>query len=435
MFKRQLCRSILAFLFLSSFGLTAQDMQRVKQTIDTLSSPSFHGRGYVSQGDQLAAQYIAQKFSEIGLKAFQDEYFQYFPLNINTFPNKIKLKINKTQLEAGSDYLVSPISKAGKGKAELIMLDSLFFEDAVYQREFLSQDLPEKILAFEHRDFSKIVELSQRKIDKLFSAKAILELKESKLVGSLSNRQLSNPIFEITKQTFDEVLAKGNQAKSKVKFRLDAQQLRNYESQNVIAYIEGSSEPDSFLVVTAHYDHLGRMGKDVYFPGANDNASGVAFMLELAHYYSQEKNRPKYSLVFMAFGAEEVGLLGSKHYVENPFFPLRQIKFLLNMDLVGTGDDGATVVNGLIFKEQFTRLRAINNQRNYLPVINARGMAANSDHFFFSEKKVPSFFLYTLGGIKAYHDIYDQSETLPLTRFPELFRLVVDFLDSFALVH
>ena len=209
---------------------------------------------------------------------------------------------------------------------------------------------------------------------------------------------------------------------------IDQQFERNYPSQNVIGYIQGKQYPDSFIIVSAHYDHLGKMGEDVYFPGANDNASGVAMLLNLAHYYSE--NIPQKTIVFMLFGAEEVAILGSKYYVENPLFPLKKINFVMNLDLLGTGSEGATVVNASVFSHQFSKLDSINTLKKYLPQIKKRDKAANSDHYWFSEKGIPSFFLYTMGGIKAYHDIEDVSKTLPLTKFEACFSLIRDFINE-----
>jgi Zn-dependent M28 family amino/carboxypeptidase len=131
----------------------------------------------------------------------------------------------------------------------------------------------------------------------------------------------------------------------------------------------------------------------------------------------------------MAFGAEEAGLIGSHFYTENPLFPLGQIKFLINLDLVGTGIDGATVVNGSVYKSDFQQLIKINQSKNLFSKINARGKAQNSDHYFFSEKGVKSFFIYLLGGIQAYHDVFDKAETLPLTHYKALFELLTSFTD------
>lgn len=102
----------------------------------------------------------------------------------------------------------------------------------------------------------------------------------------------------------------------------------------------------------------------------------------------------------------------------------------MNLDLLGTGDDGAMVVNATVFPEHFKRLDSINTLYNYMPNLKKRGKAANSDHYWFTEKGIPSFFMYTLGGISAYHDIDDVYKTLPLTKFEDCFRLIRDFIDE-----
>ena len=92
--------------------------------------------------------------------------------------------------------------------------------------------------------------------------------------------------------------------------------------------------------------------------------------------------------------------------------------------------DGITVVNATEFEAEFKKLQALNSEKNYLKEIKPRGKAANSDHYWFSEKGVPAFFIYTLGGIKAYHDIDDKAATLPLTEFEDCFLLIKDFVDD-----
>ena len=112
-------------------------------------------------------------------------------------------------------------------------------------------------------------------------------------------------------------------------------------------------------------------------------------------------------------------------------FPLKDIRFLLNCDISGTGDEGITVVNGTIHKKQFKKLAKINVKKKFLSKVNVRGRAANSDHFWFTQRQVPCFFIYTLGGIKAYHDIYDKGETLPLTAFSNYSQLLIEFISTF----
>ena len=138
----------------------------------------------------------------------------------------------------------------------------------------------------------------------------------------------------------------------------------------------------------------------------------------------------KYSIAFVLFAGEEIGLLGSKYYTENSIIPLKKIRFLTNTDLAGTGIDGITVVNATEFPKEFALMQKINTEGKYLKAVNARGKAANSDHYFFTEKGVPSFFFYTLGGIAAYHDVFDKAATLPLNEQADLFQLLVKFNEA-----
>ncbi len=210
-----------------------------------------------------------------------------------------------------------------------------------------------------------------------------------------------------------------------VDIHIENKYIGEYRTQNVAGYIPGTACPDSFLVYTAHYDHLGMMGKGTFFPGANDNASGTALMLGLARYFSRHPQR--YSVVFIGFTGEEAGLLGSGFFADHPLIRLANIKFLVNLDLVGTGVDGITVVNATEFPDQFKMLSQINDTGRYLVNIKKRGKACNSDHCPFYTRGVPCFFIYTLGGIAAYHNLDDRPETLPLTSFEGLTKLLIAF--------
>jgi Zn-dependent M28 family amino/carboxypeptidase len=214
----------------------------------------------------------------------------------------------------------------------------------------------------------------------------------------------------------------------KLNIHIENKFIPNHTARNVIGYLEGTLKKDSFVVIAAHYDHLGKMGKDTYFPGANDNASGVAMLLELAHFYAQPENRLPYTVVFIAFAAEEAGLVGSKFFTENPLVQLPKIRFMLNLDLMGSGKEGIAVVNGLVFKKEFAVLDSLNKSNHFLPLIKPRGKAANSDHFHFSEKGVPSFFIYTMGEITAYHDVDDKPEVVTFSKFKECFWLLTAYL-------
>lgn len=203
--------------------------------------------------------------------------------------------------------------------------------------------------------------------------------------------------------------------------------MKDIKTQNVIGYISG--EVDTFIMFGAHYDHLGEMGKDVYFPGANDNASGCSMLLNLAKYYSEHK--PHYSIMFSFFSGEEIAILGSHYMSDNPPVDLKKIKFFFNLDMVGTGEEGIKIVNGSIFKQEFNILDTINAHNHYLFKIGRRGEAKNSDHYYFYEKGVPCFFIYTLGGSKDYHNVYDIPDAISLYGYNNLFKLLRDFVSIY----
>jgi len=411
--------SLLILTLCFTGSLLAQDMQRVRRNLEILCSKEFNGRGYVRKGDSLAAQWIAQEFAKIGLKKFKNSYFQDFQLSINTFPKKVSVKLGKKKLEIGKDFILRPHTPTLKGKAQILVLDTLIFTDESRRKAFFKQDFRKKVLVFPAQYANNLLKLKLEEMQKLAQTNSWVSLHQ-KLTASLSVRQEGQAEIMLDKTLWDG-------SAKEISYDIFAQWIEKYHTRNVIAYLEGTSKKDTFVVFTGHYDHLGSIG-EAYFPGANDNASGITMLLELAHHYQQ--NPPAYSVAFMAFAAEEAGLIGSHFYTENPYFPLEKIKCLINLDLVGTGDEGITIVNGSIYEEDFIKIVALNEKHQLLSKVVKRGKAANSDHYFFSEKGVKAFFIYTMGGIKAYHDIYDRPETLPLTKYKELFKLLTFYISE-----
>jgi Zn-dependent M28 family amino/carboxypeptidase len=155
-------------------------------------------------------------------------------------------------------------------------------------------------------------------------------------------------------------------------------------------------------------------------------------MMDLASYFSNPQNQPDYSIVFIALCGEEAGLLGSTYCADNPPFSLQKVKFLINLDMVGTGSEGITVVNATIFKDAFSTLQKINTEKNYVTKVNAREESCNSDHCPFYKKGVPSVFIYSLGKeYLEYHNVNDQASKLPLTDYEDIFRLMRDFIQTY----
>lgn len=422
----------------------AQSKLLAKRTIKTLASAKLHGRGYVQQGEHLAAAYLRQRFRKLKLTPLAPDYTQPFTLDINTFPRGVAASIRAEGggqgwgWPTGTACIAAPNSAAGTVKARLLLLDTLVFTQPAVRARYLRTPWPQRVLLMRAADAARLAQFPALR-DRLNTAAAWITV-VPKLTASLAAEQAPQPRVEVLASKVPLWLDKaifGDTATNAPKgrtvwatVRVGAQLRRSYPTQNLAAVVRGSIRPDSFLVVSAHYDHLGMMGPHVYFPGANDNASGVALLLELAAHYAKPENRPAYSVVFLLFGAEEAGLVGSEYFVKHPLVPLKRIRFLMNLDLLGTGDKGATVVNGRVFEPAYQRLTALNDAHHYLPALAARGKAANSDHFPFSEAGVPAFFLYTRGGSAAYHDVNDKPKALSLVGFNGAYGLVRDFLNE-----
>ena len=376
---------IVIFLFFIAGTSKAQDSVFARKIVDTLTSPVFWGRGYTKDGMRKAAEFLTDQFKSFGLSSFNgNNYQQKFSYPVNRFPGRMEVFINDKKLIPGVDFIVSPESKGIHASGILKQADSTHFINQNYRF----------IASF-----------------------------EDKLTWSVAPESSDFTSISIDKKLFTEI---------PIKFQADLENevIENFKTSNICGYVKGLSKPDSFHVITAHYDHLGGMGKETYFPGANDNASGVALLLTLAQYYALHPQ--PYSIVFICFAGEEAGLIGSKYFTENPLMPLSKIRFLVNLDLEGTGEEGITVVNATEFPEAYSAINKVNESGKYLHKINARAKAANSDHYWFTEKGVPAFFFYTLGGIKAYHDVFDRSATLPMNEYNDLFKLIVGFFGSFT---
>lgn len=421
-FHRKTMKGIV-FIFFQVFCLAvfSQDVNFAKKTVDTLTTEYFAGRGAVDNGEKKAANFIESHFKKQGLKSFNNSFFQEFNAPINTFPKKMEVTIDGKEITPGIDFIVDAASGSGDGTF------ALFF----YNKEELQSMSELNKLVDENFFANKFIVLKIKNSDKEGEVLPLLKMNkvgaagiifvEDKLTQHLSYVAHNYPVLHVR----EGVLKKSNNS---ISVKIDQELKSDYKSQNVIGFVEGTDHPDSFIVLSAHYDHLGKMGQHTYFPGANDNASGVAMLLDLATYYA--KNPPLKSAIFIAFGAEESGLVGSKYFVNNPLVALSKINFVFNMDLMGTGSEGGMIVNGKVYEEHFKKLIDINEKENYLLIIKKRGKAANSDHYWFSEKGVPSFFLYLMGGVSAYHDVEDISETLPLTKYEASFRLIRDFVDE-----
>ena len=412
----------IATLFLICFSnLLAQDSSYTRKVIETLCSKKMAGRGYVNKGDLRASSFIANEFKSIGLKSFDKNCFQEFGFSVNTFPNQVELIYNGKTLIPGVDYLVDPASPSIDFNANAHFMPIQSLDSVEHYSNWGGKTTAAVIDTFNAKYFiDAAINLKHYVSDP--RNQLIVKLSNEKLTWSCSQKQSKVPVIILRSDVYNRDTIANFKVNVKSVF------IKKNISRNVVGYIEGSKFKDSFVYVTAHYDHLGMMGNKTIFPGANDNASGVAMMLNLAKYF--QTNKPQYSMVFIAFSGEEAGLIGSHHYVEHPLTPLANITFLVNVDLMGNGSDGVMVVNGTINPEAFQMLKKINDKEKYLPEIKIRGKAANSDHYWFAQSGVPAFFFYLMGPYPFYHDVNDKASALPLTNFDQAFLLFQSFISK-----
>ncbi len=381
-------RFILFILFITSFyhSAQAQDTTYSRSVIKYLTSEKCFGRGYVKNGLGIAEKFIVGELKKQHVvPLFNESFTQSFFQDVNTFPKTCAVKINGKVLRPGADFIVDPSACSAKGKFKLQKADTSHF---IYAEA---------------------------------DPKISVTLKK-KLTYSVGRESVKFCGIEVDRTKFKE-------EPKEIELDIKNKFIKNFESKNIGCFINGQINSDTMIVFSAHYDHLGGMGKTTFFPGANDNASGVSVVLNLVNYY--KAHPPKYKTIFLFFAGEEAGLLGSSFFVESKTIDLYKIKFLINLDLLGTGDDGIMVVNGAVHEKEFALLTKINAEQKLVKEIKKRGRASNSDHYWFSEKGVPCFFIYTLGGITSYHDVYDIAKTLPLTDYVDVFKLITTFVGSF----
>lgn len=412
----------LVLLFIS--GNCIGQIEEVRRITEQLCSPEFHGRGYVEKGDSLASSFLAEEFSKINVKPFGNSYFQNFNLDVNTFPGRMSVSQNGRAFIPGKDYSIDPSSRGQKVQLTPVEIPRNKVLDIDFIKKMIEiAALPDESTNAILFDFTTLSKDTITKVRGLTHEIAeyvpVIEIVNEKFTWSVGRSQRYWTFLQIQDSVYDR--------NSPIDVDIEAEMIKNYSSRNVLAYIPSKKKCAKTMVYTAHYDHLGRMGSETYFPGANDNASGTAMLFTMANYF--KKNPSNYNVLFIAFAGEEAGLIGSKYFVENSPIKLKKIEFLVNLDIMGSGEDGITVVNATLFEKEFELLETINSEMNLLKEVKKRGPAANSDHYWFTQKGVPAFFIYTRGPNKHYHDVFDAYEALSFKEYEDITTLLVEFVN------
>lgn len=463
--------------------------RELKMHLDVLASPEMEGRETGTPGNDLASEYISRHLFNLGLLPIPGKKSYFQPVSF-TFSKWLKneCSINGTAYKHLWDYLIFP----GDNPGDVINVNEVVFlgygiDDAKYS-DYKKKDVQGKVILINSgepmindsisrltgtMDKSEWSNLDKKlETAKKYGVKAVLiidqdikktlENNRRKILGSflelgdLRERMYPYPSHVMISSTMAENIM-GNKQKKIIKARkkiakgkpasviLPAtfsltleKEAKVLESRNVIGYIEGSTFKDEYVVVSAHFDHLGKRGDDIYF-GADDNGSGSSLLLELAQSFQQgvlEGNKPKRNIVFIWFTGEEKGLLGSKYYSEYPVFPLVNTVVDVNIDMIGRTDDtygNFTNYTYVIGSDRLSSdLHLINEEANqkytglvldykYNDENDPNQFYYRSDHFNFASKGVPAIFFFT-GTHKDYHRPTDTVDKIMFDKMARLGR-------------
>lgn len=408
-----------ALLFLAGTGGYAQDEAHFRKILHELSSARYQGRGYARDGVIKAGEYIAEEYRKAGA---DEVSMQPFSIDINTFPGDMKMSVDGRRLKPGEEFTVREYSPGFHGRAELYYIDTLH-----YDADLIFSDLqkPENAGCFVVCDFWFIY----RHKDDFHRMESKCELQNAgmiyvwdtplKFYKAYGEKVVDKPVLWVSSDF-------PRNAKT-VKVDIDNEFRAGYVSNNVIARIEGERH-DSCFVFTAHYDHLGNMGRKLYFPGANDNASGTAALITLAEYYA--KDRPQYDMYFISLSGEEANLRGSNYFVEHPTMPLSSIRYLFNLDMIGDDNPVQYCEVSESGQRGYRDMLALNTMFGYFEDLHQGELAANSDHWPFACKGVPCILFENESGsaFPYYHTAHDNMKTARVDTYAPLMKLITHYI-------
>ena len=454
-----------------------------------LASDKLTGRGIDTPGIRLARDYIAGEFARLGLQPGGDNgsYLQSFEVatgvRVNqptslTLDNRPALTLNQEWTPLGfsaSKKVEAPVVFAGYGitikeygyddyqdidaKGKIVLV--LRYEPPPKHANSPFRKYPNhsvhaalRTKANNARDHGAIgmilVDLHHQDNTKgeLISTKNSLWRGGTGLVAAQAGRApiekwLESHGVSLTelrgKIDYEEKPASMEVPASTVKLEVNLDEIRQ-PTENVVAVLPGSDPhlKNDSVVIGAHYDHIGfghygtrnSSTEGQIHHGADDNASGTAVLLDLARQLSQSDIKPARTIVFAAFSAEELGLFGSRHYVNHPAVPLSSTKAMINLDMVGRLRDGRVTVFGTGSAQEFSGIVKSAATELALEIRESDGIG-RSDHMSFYSKKIPALHFFT-GVHSDYHAPGDTSDKLNLEGMAKISELIMATIRSIA---
>lgn len=456
--------------------------------LHVLASDEYEGRETGKKGQKLAAEYISKEFKESGIPPYkQDTYYQPFVIEelrntpiVSQIPEVIS---NCKTFSSEKDYYLLQ----GRGQYQLNYSSFLFLGYGIEDKNYNDYDglsveqkmimiiegepvdkdsislitgtkTPSEWTTFYKKkiekayrkgatalfivsnSFGKDLETNKTKSPYIFTEKGKAEIPVFYISESMANLLLKKTTIENLKNNLTTSKKKYTK-KIKTQLFISVKNVpEKLTSENVLGFIEGSDLKNEIVVISAHYDHLGKDGNMIY-NGADDDGSGTSAILNLAKAFAiakKEGHGPRRSLLFIAFSGEEKGLLGSEYYANHPEFPLKNTVCDLNIDMIGRIDEKHKGNPNYIYvigsDKLSSELDQINKEMNkkhcnleldyaYNDERDKNRYYYRSDHYNFAKNGIPVIFYFN--GVHAdYHKETDEVEKIDFMKMEKITRLV-----------
>jgi hypothetical protein len=454
-------------------AISTADPHRYLDDIKALSAPAMEGRGAGSKGLTRAEHLIEKRYKSLGLEpAGTNSYLQPFTVitgaqlkGKNSFA--VLTGDRKVELKAKQDFVPFSFSASGSAHGPLVFAGYGISADEFHYDDYAGIDVKDKIvvvLRYEPPSFGEkggnqgMTQHSQL-VTKAINARnhgaKALVLVNGKLgdgeedlltrFGSVSGPGNAGIIFVQVKNDVAEGWLKAagkslaelqeqiNASSKPASFALAENQTAaltvsivttRATVNNVLAYLPGKT--DEYVIIGAHYDHLGRGNFDSLapsqigqiHPGADDNASGTAGVLELARLLAPQKGQLRRGILFASFAGEELGLLGSAAWVRDPTHPLDKAVAMLNMDMIGRIKDQKVYIGGVGTGSTLKAVVEQASEKSGFKIEYSPGGYSSSDHTSFVAKKIPVLFFFS-GLHSDYHkpsDTWEKIDPVSATR-------------------
>lgn len=424
-------------------------MEYVNEMVD----PKYGGRLAGHPGYMDLAEWLAGKLQSWGVEPLGDDgsYYQQFPWpysEVRSTGNLVLFKgRKKTAFQAPDDYYPGANSARGKVKGDIVFVGFGISAPELGYDDYDGIDVKGKLVMFTSGTpyQGREEELLNKWGPYSGSAYKFKQAHEKGAAGILFMDKMANPgapyfpgffyvnigssvieeIFAGQQQSADEVIKSIRESmkprsfaiKHKMEIESDTRYFPNGTTANVVGYIPGNDPllKEEAIIIGAHLDGQGNLG--FHFPGALDNASGVADVMATARALAHYKGEMKRSIVFVFFAAEEVGLVGANHFCKNPPFGPRQTLTFMNLDMVGNGS-GLAVWGGQSYPDIFQHFSNANDQFLNRPLRTSEARKPmgrpRTDGAVFAQHGYTTLHISTTDLVKPlfYHDLRDTADLL-----------------------